>query len=417
MDLRRAPLRERANRLSRGSVRSSGDSWPDLAADALAALDFVAQNEAVALAAAPTPAIDRRWIDAADRALTNGSAFTGYSAPDPIAAHIALDNALRGEPFITTPTVPQLDPADTCTCGHRRDHHTNRDVDDVVGWPCLDCQSKRCRGFAALDAPMTAPDTTPLTPEEVRLAARFHDVSSGELGVCIHSPENEWQPDCEEWAHSYWLGVSVTATLDAERSAIAAAPTPAIDRERGDWMATFRGGRFYPLDPRPEDIDPRDIAHALSLLCRYGGHVERFYSVAEHCVLMSLWVPPEDALAALLHDATEAYVVDVPRPLKRSLAGYRAIETWVAVAIAARFGTSPDLPASVREADDRILLTERNALMPYATRDWYQDGRMDPLPVTIEGWPPEEAERRYADRLAELLAALDASPAPREENA
>jgi len=177
------------------------------------------------------------------------------------------------------------------------------------------------------------------------------------------------------------------------------------DREQsGDWMQTYTGGRFYPLDPRAKDIDPRDIAHALSLLCRYGGHVDRFYSVAEHCVLMSLWVPPKDALEALLHDATEAYVVDVPRPLKRSIPGYRAIEDAVAVAVAARFGTGFDLPPSVHEADDRILLTERNALMPRASRDWYQDGRMEPLPVPIEGWQPEEAERRYAERLAELLA-------------
>lgn len=59
---------------------------------------------------------------------------------------------------------------------------------------------------------------------------------------------------------------------------------------RGDWMQTYTGRRFYPLDPRSDEIDPADIAHALSLLCRYGGHVDRFYSVAEHCVLMSEWV-------------------------------------------------------------------------------------------------------------------------------
>jgi hypothetical protein len=87
---------------------------------------------------------------------------------------------------------------------------------------------------------------------------------------------------------------------------------------RGDWMQTFTGRAFYPLDPRPEDIDPVDIAHALSLICRYGGHSSRFYSVAEHCVLMSHAVAPEHALWALLHDATEAYLGDMIRPLKRS---------------------------------------------------------------------------------------------------
>lgn len=178
-----------------------------------------------------------------------------------------------------------------------------------------------------------------------------------------------------------------------------------IGQDRGDWMQTWTGGRFYPLDPRPEDIDPAEIAHALSLLCRYGGHVDRFYSVAEHCVLMSQAVAPENALAALLHDATEAYVVDVPRPLKRYLANYKDIEAAVWRAIVKRFGLSgaDPLPAEVDAADNRIILTERDALMPRVTRPWFQDGRYLPLPVMIWGWPPKTAERLYLMRLAELL--------------
>lgn len=171
---------------------------------------------------------------------------------------------------------------------------------------------------------------------------------------------------------------------------------------RGDWMQTYSGGRYYPMDPRPEDIEPRDIAHALSLLCRYGGHVDRFYSVAEHCVLMSEAVAPEHALYALLHDATEAYVVDVPRPLKRYLDRYRDIEALSWYAIANRFNLpSLALPVEVKDADNAILLTERDALMPRAGR-WSQDDDYDPLPVTVTGWAPEEAERRYLDRLAAL---------------
>lgn len=171
---------------------------------------------------------------------------------------------------------------------------------------------------------------------------------------------------------------------------------------RGDWMQTYTGVRFYPLDPRAEEIDPRDIAHALSLLCRYGGHVDRFYSVAEHCVLMAEAVPPEYALAALLHDATEAYVCDVPRPLKRQLAGYREIEDNVWLAIASRFGVDPAVPSIVKEADNRILLTERDALMPNTRYSWSVDG-MEPLPVTVAGWPPEIAEVRYLATLRRLL--------------
>ena len=185
---------------------------------------------------------------------------------------------------------------------------------------------------------------------------------------------------------------------------------------RGDWMQTYTGRRFYPLSPRPEDVDPVDIAHALSLLCRYGGHVDRFYSVAEHCVLMSEWVEdtatPGDperarrlALWALLHDATEAYVVDVPRPLKRSLPGYKDIESVVMAAIVERFGLpSVFMPPEVKDADDRILLTERNALMSATTERWAQE-HLGPLPVAIHAWAPPEAERRYARRLADLTAA------------
>jgi hypothetical protein len=178
-----------------------------------------------------------------------------------------------------------------------------------------------------------------------------------------------------------------------------------VDKERrtgGDWMQTWTGVRFYPLDPQPEDIDLGDIAHALSLLCRYGGHVDRFYSVAEHCILMSQAVASENALAALLHDATEAYVCDVPRPLKRYLPHYQMIEASVWRAIAIRFGISETLPSEVDVADSSIILTERDALMVKATPPWYQDGRFKPLPVTIEAWSPAEAEQRYLSRFAKL---------------
>lgn len=172
---------------------------------------------------------------------------------------------------------------------------------------------------------------------------------------------------------------------------------------RGDWMQTFSGKQFYPLDPRPDEIDTADIAHALSLLCRYGGHVDRFYSVAEHCVLMSQAVPAQHALAALLHDATEAYIVDVPRPLKRQLEGYYEIEDNVWNALCLRFHLAGDLPAEVKDADNRILLTERNTLMSRTVHRWGVDG-LAPLPVIVTGWQPLEAERRYLDRLAELGA-------------
>ncbi len=184
---------------------------------------------------------------------------------------------------------------------------------------------------------------------------------------------------------------------------------PTSDWGRGSWMQTFTGRQFFPLDPRAEEIDPVDIAHALSLICRYGGHTRRFYSVAEHCWLMSYAVAPEHALWALLHDATEAYVGDMVRPLKHHLPEYQAAEARVWAAIALRFGLReldalpPAMPAEVKEADNRILLDERAALLTAPPAAWQQDD-LEPLGVDVRGVSPEIAEWRYKTRLTELVA-------------
>lgn len=190
----------------------------------------------------------------------------------------------------------------------------------------------------------------------------------------------------------------------------------ASDWHRGDWMQTYSGRKFYPLDPRPEDIDPVDIAHALSLLCRYNGHVDRFYSVAEHCLLMSqTFDDPFLARWALLHDATEAYVGDMIRPLKLSMKKYRRAEDRVMLAICERFDLpftygfidSPgvprvaQMPALVKEADSRILLTERAALLKAPPEAWAMDD-LEPLDVEVEGLAPYVAEGLYLHRLAYL---------------
>ena len=170
---------------------------------------------------------------------------------------------------------------------------------------------------------------------------------------------------------------------------------------RGDWMQTYTGKQFYALDPRPEDIDPHDIAHALSMQCRFNGHVKQFYSVAEHCILLSEAVSEENALWALLHDATEAYVGDLVRPLKKNLPQYIAIEDKLMGVIAQRFGLSGEIPPEVHWADSRILLTERDALMNPSPHKWAVDD-LEPLPVQIPGWNPGTAEVLYLARLWEL---------------
>lgn len=176
-------------------------------------------------------------------------------------------------------------------------------------------------------------------------------------------------------------------------------------RLRGDWMQTHSGKRFYPESPRAEDIYPEDIAHALSMLCRYGGHIDRFYSVAEHCVLVSEGVSEKNAIYGLLHDATEAYVVDVPRPVKRILGNYNELEKKVWFTICERFGIDPEVPAEIIEADTRILLTERERLFKNAeVGAWSMDG-MEPLPVNIVAFPAGSIflQQIYLKKLNELL--------------
>lgn len=165
-------------------------------------------------------------------------------------------------------------------------------------------------------------------------------------------------------------------------------------------MQTFTGRKFFPLDPRPEDVDIRDIAHSLAMQCRYNGHSTAFMSVAEHCVLISHVVSSENALWALLHDATEAYVGDMIRPLKIDMPEYRRAENIVMDAIADHFDINPVMPEEVHEIDTRILLDERATLFDAPAGDWRVPG--EPLGITIPCWSPAEAERTYLERFNQL---------------
>ena len=153
-------------------------------------------------------------------------------------------------------------------------------------------------------------------------------------------------------------------------------------------MQTKSGVQFWPLDPRPEDVRLEDIAWSLSHQCRYAGHCAFFYSVAQHSVMVADMVPHELKRTALLHDATEAYLVDLPRPVKRMMADYRAAEQVVWEAVARRFGLPLELPAEVKDADEDALATEAPILMPNAPKAWALRGTPRPflvLPTSPEG--------------------------------
>ena len=190
----------------------------------------------------------------------------------------------------------------------------------------------------------------------------------------------------------------------------------------GDYMWTASGGKFWPLDPRPEDVLIEDIARGLAHSCRYAGQCKRYYSVAEHSVLVSIAVErralndyPDDperarewALAGLLHDASEAYISDVIRPLKYQceLRGYRAAERRIERAIAARFtlDTSRMCTITIREMDDRILYDEIPEVITLPPSDARRLGPDDArgLSLPIIGFGPVDAERLFLDRLNDI---------------
>lgn len=167
---------------------------------------------------------------------------------------------------------------------------------------------------------------------------------------------------------------------------------------------TFSGRMVDPLDLQPEDVCIEDIAHALSCQCRFSGHLRDFYSVGQHCVLASRIVPPEFALDALLHDAAEAYLQDMAKPLKnhpRLGQAYRGAEQRIEAVIGEVFGVTFPFPGPVKEADIRLLVTEARDLL-HGTDDWAYYRDVEPLPARIVGWSPKRTERTFLARYATL---------------
>lgn len=174
------------------------------------------------------------------------------------------------------------------------------------------------------------------------------------------------------------------------------------------WIQTCLGNRFDFLHPHESVIDIEEIAHALSLICRFTGHTSSFYSVAQHSVHVSHALCNESfevQMCGLLHDAAEAYVGDVSLPLKRLLPDYKGIEKNVERAVFSSFGLSHSPHASVKQADLILLATERRDLMPQSEEVWAVLDGIAPLPFTIIPMQPEQAYAEFLSRYEYLKGA------------
>ncbi len=191
-------------------------------------------------------------------------------------------------------------------------------------------------------------------------------------------------------------------------------------RDPKGWIQTFSGGQFWPVDPRASEADIESIAHALSQQVRFAGHTREPYNIAQHSVLVSLRAEElaqgygnpcrgnaayAEMVAAwgLLHDASEAYCVDIPRPLKKYLTGYEEIEARVQAVICTRFALPFSMPPEVHQADNDVLAAEARDLYPKAKRpaDWRLTN--EPAPCRIRRWDAAPAWLRAVPLLGRWL--------------
>lgn len=172
-------------------------------------------------------------------------------------------------------------------------------------------------------------------------------------------------------------------------------------------ILTSQGTYFDFVHPERSEINAEIIAHALSNICRFTGHCQTFYSVAQHAVLVSHLVPPGFAYQALHHDDAEAFVGDMASPLKKMLPGYKEIERRVEAEVFRRMGLPAKLAPEVKRADLIALRTEQRDLMHKNGGLWTSLEGIEPDEgVSISPLPPHWAMRLYLDRHAELVAAM-----------
>lgn len=176
---------------------------------------------------------------------------------------------------------------------------------------------------------------------------------------------------------------------------------PEGETQAGDWIQTYTGVKFHLMDAKPGDFRIVDIAHALSNVCRFSGHVREFYSVAEHSVRVARCLRDQEyfegvQLAGLMHDASEAYICDMARPFKNLaiFKVYRDVEAYLMGIIADKFEFREFARCqAIKRADEILLGTEARDLLGDLIDGWRM--RYASLDQTIEPWSPRKAKREF----------------------
>lgn len=161
------------------------------------------------------------------------------------------------------------------------------------------------------------------------------------------------------------------------------------------YITTRSGRQVSLLDPQPNQIDISDIAHGLAFQCRFNGQTTRFYSVAQHSLMVAAILPDYLKLAGLLHDAAEAYVGDVIQPLKQLLPEFHLIEHRFMQVIGLRLGINLGHHAEVKKADLIALATEKRDLLPRERNRWPELEGIVPLSRLTLPMSAEQAEEAF----------------------
>lgn len=166
-------------------------------------------------------------------------------------------------------------------------------------------------------------------------------------------------------------------------------------------ISLLHGGHFDYASPESSVYSIEDIALGLSHTARFSGQTNSPYSVAQHSVLVSRLVPPEHALAALLHDAAESFLCDIPKPLKNLLPQYVELEQRAEKDLCMRFGVKFPLHPCVKEADNKAFVTERRDLQPGIPMDSRFVGIV-PLDEPVKAWDSKTAYMNFMRRWEEV---------------